>query len=55
MSGTLKTKIKPKCSCLHNRWKTVGDRHDAMITEYKCRKCGDIRQVTRMQVMDERD
>ena len=53
MSGTLKTKIKPSCSCGHNRWKTIGDRHNAMITEYKCRKCGHIRQITRAQALDD--
>ena len=53
MSGTYKTKTKLPCQCGHNRWKTKGDAIDALITEYKCRNCGEIRQVTRKQWLEE--
>lgn len=52
MTGTLKTKVKKPCKCGHNRWKTVCDVDYAMITKYQCRKCGIVRNVTRMEVVD---
>ena len=54
MTGTYKTKSVRPCKCGHNRWRTVGDVFDALITKYKCRKCGAIRNVTRVQVFNEK-
>jgi len=54
MTGTFKTKLKVPCKCGHNRWKTVGDVPEAMITKYQCRKCGIIRNVTKIQVEEEK-
>jgi len=52
MSGTYKTKEKLPCECRHNRWKTKGDRSNSMQTEYECRKCGKIRRITRMMIVN---
>lgn len=53
MSGTLKTKIKLPCECGHNRFKTKGDVDYRIITKYQCRKCGFVREISRMQVINE--
>lgn len=53
MSGTFHTINKSPCKCGHNRWKTKGDREEILVTEYQCRKCGFIRQISRKEVYDE--
>ena len=53
MSGTYKTKTKKPCGCGANRWKTVKTIDDGKVSQYGCRKCGGLRNVTKVQAVEE--